>query len=93
MIVTFKCLSTQELWTTGKSRRLPSDLHRAALRKLWQLDTAQHLKDLSAPRDNRLEPLKNDCQDQFSIHINDHWRICFIWQDDQVYEVEIINYH
>ncbi len=93
MIITFKCLNTQELWITGKSKRLPSTLHRTALRKLWQLDMAEQLKDLSAPPNNRLEPLKHDRQGQFSIRINNQWRICFVWQDGHVYEVEIIDYH
>ncbi len=93
MIITFKCANTKELWLTGKSRRLSSTLHRIALRKLWQLDNADSLKDLEAPPNNRLEALKHDRKGQYSIRINNQWRICFLWQNGHVYEVEIIDYH
>ena len=71
----------------------PSDLVARVQRKLAQLDAAQVLADLSVPPSNRLEPLKGDRQGQWSIRINDQWRICFKWSDGDVYDVEIVDYH
>lgn len=93
MIAHFKCKYTQELWIKGVTKKLPSEIQKTALRKLWQLDNAELLKDLQAPPNNRLEPLKNDRLGQHSIRINNQWRICFIWEDKQVKEVEIVDYH
>jgi proteic killer suppression protein len=63
------------------------------LRKLWQLDNAELLKDLQAPPNNKLEPLKNNRLGQHSIRINNQWRICFVWESKQVKEIEIVDYH
>jgi len=93
MIRSFKCKSTQELWETGKSKRIPSSLKKGALRKLVLIDDAAEYKDLMAPPGNRLEELKGDRKDQFSIRINDQWRICFKWINGDAHEVEIIDYH
>lgn len=93
MILSFKCSNTQELWKEGKNRRVPPNLNRVALRKLWQLDNADSLKDLESPPNNRLEALKHDRAGQYSIRINDQWRLCFVWKDGHVYDVEIIDYH
>jgi toxin HigB-1 len=61
-------------------------------RKLAMLDAATDLRDLSAPG-NRLEKLRGDRQGQYSIRINDRWRICFVWRDGNAYDVEITDYH
>ena len=66
---------------------------RAAVRKLVQIDSAIALEDLNAPPGNRLEALKGDRAGQHSIRINDQWRICFRWDGDGVYDVEIVDYH
>ena len=66
---------------------------RLALRKLQQLDIAQRLEDLKVPPGNRLEPLKGDRKGQYSIRINDKYRICFIWTDRRIDRVEIVDYH
>ena len=93
MIVSFKCKHTKELWLNGKAKKFPPEIHKTALRKLQQLDNAELLKDLQAPPNNRLEPLKNDRLGQHSIRINNQWRICFIWENRQAKEVEIVDYH
>ncbi len=77
--------------------RLPSrrfgTIQRVALRKLRQLDAAAQLRDLAAPPGNRLEALHGAREGQHSIRINDQWRICFVWQDGNAYDVEIVDYH
>ena len=93
MIVSFKCRYTKELWLNGEAKKFPAEIQKTALRKLWQLDNAELLKDLQAPPNNRLEPLKNDRLGQHSIRINNQWRICFIWENRQVKDVEIVDYH
>lgn len=75
------------------SRSLPPNLHRIAYRKLLMLDAAVLLQDLKIPPGNRLERLSGKRSGQHSIRINDQWRICFRWQDGNVYEVEIVDYH
>jgi proteic killer suppression protein len=65
----------------------------AAVRKLDQLDAAVRLTDLSSPPGNRLEALKGDRKGQFSVRINDQWRVCFRWTPDGPVEVEIVDYH
>ena len=68
-------------------------LERAALRKLRQLDQARSLDDLRAPPGNRLEALSGDREGQYSIRINQQWRLCFVWRDGQPHEAEIVDYH
>jgi toxin HigB-1 len=93
MIKSFKDKDAQLLFHLEPSRKLPPDLHRVALRKLRMLNRAQTLEDLRIPPGNRLEALKGDRQGQYSIRINNRWRLCFIWEDENVYEVEIVDYH
>lgn len=63
------------------------------LRKLAQLDAAERLDDLRVPPGNRLEALKRDRRGQYSIRVNDQWRVCFRWRDGDAYDVEIVDYH
>ncbi len=93
MIDSFKCKSTKELCETGKSKRIPASLRRAALRKLVLIDDAEEYKDLMVPPGNRLEELKGDRAGQHSIRINDQWRIYFNWVDCDAHNVEIVDYH
>jgi proteic killer suppression protein len=93
MIKSFKCPETEKLFRREKVRRLPPDLCRAALRKLWILDAAEALEDLRSPPGNRLEALSGDRAGQHSIRINDRYRICFVWQANDSYDVEIVDYH
>ena len=93
MIVSFADAVTDGLWTNGKSRKIPASIQRVALRKLAQLHFAARLDDLRAPPGNRLEALAGDRKGQHSIRINDQWRICFQWLDDNAHKVEIVDYH
>ena len=74
-------------------RRLPFDIQAAARRKLRMLNNAQSLVDLRVPPGNRLEALRADRAGQHSIRINDQWRICFVWRDGDVFDIEIVDYH
>jgi len=74
-------------------RRLPAGIHPVAWRKLAQLHAATRLDTLRVPPGNRLEALKGDRAGQYSIRINDQWRICFRWEGGDAYEVEIVDYH
>ena len=74
-------------------RRLPPDLLRVARRKLLMLDAAVTIDDLRVPPANRLEKLKGARNGQFSIRINDQWRVCFTWKEGHAYAVEIVDYH
>ena len=74
-------------------KKLPQDIQRVAERKLIMLHRAAELNDLRVPPANRLEALKEDRRGQHSIRINDKWRICFEWQTNGVYNVEIVDYH
>jgi proteic killer suppression protein len=93
MIKSFKCRETEKVFRREQIRRLPPDLCRAALRKLWILDAAEALEDLRSPPGNRLEALKGNRAGQHSIRINDQFRICFIWRENDAYDVEIVDYH
>jgi len=93
MIESFKCKFTQELWKTGKTKRIPAPLKRMALRKLVLIDDAADYKDLRVPPGNHLEELKGDRRGQLSIRINDQWRICFKWINSNAHEVEIVDYY
>jgi proteic killer suppression protein len=84
---------TERLYTRERSRRFPPDILVPALRKLKMLNAATRLADLSVPPSNRLEKLKGDRSEQWSIAINMQWRICFRWEAGQAHEVEIVDYH
>jgi proteic killer suppression protein len=88
----FKCGDTRELFETGKSTRFGSIL-KVATRKLTQLQAAATLEFLRSPPGNRLEALKGDREGQYSIRINDQWRICFRWTAAGPEDVEIVDYH
>ncbi|MFZ3191712.1 MAG: type II toxin-antitoxin system RelE/ParE family toxin [Moraxellaceae bacterium] len=92
MIKSFKCADTQTLFTTGKTRKW-SAIQRVAERKLAQLDAAVSIEFLRSPPGNHLEKLSGNREGQHSIRINDQWRICFVWQNDGAYNVEIVDYH
>jgi proteic killer suppression protein len=92
MILSFRCLDTQALFETGRSRRF-SGIVAVAVRKLGHLDAAHELRDLRSPPGNRLEALKGDRAGQHSIRINDQFRLCFVWNGQHVEQVEIVDYH
>jgi proteic killer suppression protein len=93
VIRSFKCKKTEGIRQGRVSRALPREMQDRALRKLHQLDAARTTADLRNPPSNRLEVLKGDRAGQMSIRINEQWRICFRWADDDVVEVEIVDYH
>jgi proteic killer suppression protein len=93
MIKSFRDKETERLFSRQFSRRFPPSLHRAAWRKLAILDAAEQLDDLRVPPGNRLEKLSGDREGEYSIRINDQWRICFRWSAGDAYEVEIADYH
>ena len=93
MIRSFRDRDSERLFSLSPSRRLPPDLQRPALRKLAVLAAADSLEDLRVPPGNRLEKLAGDREGQWSIRINERWRICFVWRDGDAHEVEIVDYH
>ncbi|MBW1736265.1 MAG: type II toxin-antitoxin system RelE/ParE family toxin [Deltaproteobacteria bacterium] len=93
MIQTFADKETQQVFITGKSKRLPPDLIRRAIRRLEYIHLAKTLNDLRVPPSNRLHALKRDREGQFSISITEQWRICFRFIDGDAYDVEITDYH
>ncbi|MDO9399134.1 MAG: type II toxin-antitoxin system RelE/ParE family toxin [bacterium] len=93
MIKSFKCKETQKIFNREYSLKLPSSIQRTAMRKLWMIDAVNSINDLRIPPANRLEKLKGERNKQHSIRINDQWRICFKWHQQDAYEVEIIDYH
>ncbi|WP_339804115.1 type II toxin-antitoxin system RelE/ParE family toxin [uncultured Marinobacter sp.] len=92
MIRSFRCKETQALFETGKTRHF-SAIKNAAERKLILLQTAETLDDLKSPPGNRLEALKGDRIGQYSIRVNQQWRVCFRWTADGPEDVEIVDYH
>ena len=93
MIKSFKDNEIEKVYRREGSGKLPRDIQQVALRKLRMINNAKNLSDLRIPLANRLEKLKGDREGQFSIRINDQWRICFIWRDGDAYEVEIADCH
>ena len=93
MIQSFASSEAEKIFHGELSKKLPKDIQRAARRKLLYLDDAEDLQDLLAPPGNRLEKLKGDRAGQYSIRINDQWRICFQWSGNKAKNVEIVDYH
>ena len=93
MIKTFKCKETEKIFNGKFSKKLPHDIQRRALIKLHGLDVAEDIKDLLVPPSNNLELLTGDRKGQHSIRINDQFRICFRWVENNAYDVEITDYH
>ena len=93
MIKSFADADTELLWDTGKSRRIPANIRTSALKKLFILRRATQLLDLTVPPGNQLEALTDDRKGQYSIRINDQFRICFVWANGDAYDVEIVDYH
>lgn len=92
MIRSFRCAETAQLFGRESVRRFKA-IERQALRKLDLLDAASDMRTLSALPGNRLEQLKGSRKGQYSIRINDHWRLCFEWRNGHAYKVEIVDYH
>jgi proteic killer suppression protein len=92
VIKTFRCRNTQKLFNDLESRKF-NNIERVARRKLEMLDAAVRLEDLRSPPGNRLEALKGSRLGQYSIRINDQFRLCFRWKGDGAVDVEIVDYH
>ena len=93
MIKSFADKETEFVYNQKFSRKLPVTIQKVALRKLMLIDNAKTLEDLRIPPANRLERLCGDRADQYSIRINDQWRVCFTEKDGHFYNVEIVDYH
>lgn len=93
MIQSFHDSETRKVWEGEFSRKLPQDIQAVARRKLRMLNNARRTEDLRIPPQNRLEKLSHDREGQWSIRINDQWRICFVWSDGMAFRVEICDYH
>jgi len=93
MIKSFADREAERIFRRQASRRFSPDVQRKARIKLEILDAAEALHDLRIPPSNHLEKLIGDRQGQYSIRINNQWRICFVWQDGNAYRVEIVDYH
>ena len=93
MIKSFVCKDTEKVWNGIRVRIFPGNIQDRALRKLRQLGAAQTLNDLKNPPENKLEELKGDRKGWMSIRINDQWRPCFVWKDNEAHKVRIVDYH
>jgi proteic killer suppression protein len=93
MIASFRDKEAEQLWQSGKSRRLPADLERRAFKKLAILNAAVALDNLKVPPGNQLEALRGDRAGQHSIRVNDQYRVCFVWRNGNAFDVEIADYH
>lgn len=93
VIKSFADRRTERLFQRKRVRSLPSTLWRLILRKLVLVDAAERLDDLSIPPGNRLEKLKGERAGQYSIRINEQWRVCFCWEDGDAHDVQIVDYH
>jgi proteic killer suppression protein len=92
VIKSFRCRETEGLWKGRLSRKLPPEIQRSAARKLEMLNAATQLDSRRLPPANRLEQLRGDRAGQYSIRINDQWRICFHWRGGDAFDVEIADY-
>ena len=93
MIKGFGDKETEKVWNGKFSKKLPNDIQPIARRKLRMINNAQDINDLRIPLGNKLEKLKGDMKDYYSIRINNQWRIIFKWIGSDAYEVQIVDYH
>ncbi len=93
VIKTFKNDDTEKIYQRQRSRKFPADIQQVTLRKLRMLNNSVSINDLRVPPANRLEKLSGNRVGQWSIRINDQWRICFRWEGSDAYDVEVTDYH
>jgi len=93
MIKSFKCKETEKIFRREASKKLPHEIQKRALNKLLMLHAAVSVNSLRIPPANRLEQLQGNLSNLFSIRINDQWRICFEWRQNDAFDVEIVDYH
>lgn len=93
MIASFKCKETRKIWNRQFSKKFPPEIQARVRRKFIAINISESVADLKIPPSNCLEALKDDRKGQYSIRINNQWRICFEWKDGNAYHVEIVDYH
>jgi proteic killer suppression protein len=93
MIKSFGDKETEKIWNGERSRKLPNEIQQISRRKLRMLNNSLDLQDLRIPPSNRLEKLSGDLKDYYSIRINSQWRIIFLWDSGNAFEVKIVDYH
>ncbi len=93
MILSFGSKDTLKIWHGERSGKIPLEIQQTGRRKLRMINNSQDLKDLRIPPSNRLKALKGSLKGRYSIRINDQWRIIFRWENNNAYEVEIVDYH
>lgn len=93
MIGGFKDKRLEALWDLKAAKGLPADVSRVTRRKLILIEAARSINDLRTPPGNRLEQLKDDRAGQYSLRVNDQWRICFTWRDGRAFDLELVDYH
>lgn len=93
MIVSFGSKETEKIWHGERVKKLPNEVQQVGRRKMRMLNNSQNLNDLTVPPSNKLEKLKGNLKDFYSIRINNQWRIIFRWNNGNAYEAEIIDYH
>ena len=93
MILSFNDKETEKVWKQEFSKKLPPEIQSVGLRKLFIIARAKDIEDIMIPPSNKLEKLKGDRKNQYSIRINNQFRICFFWDNGNAYNVEIVDYH
>lgn len=93
MIISFACKETEKIWEGKESRSFPHQIQNRALMKLRLLEAAKTAQDLRIPPSNHLEALHGNRKGQMSIRVNRQWRICFVFEDGDAHDVEIVDYH
>ncbi len=93
MIISFKCKETEKIWNGKVSRKFSSDIQQKALRALRKLNEAREVNDLQQPPSNHLKRLEGTRKGQWRIRVNRQWRICFYWENNEAYDVELVDYH
>jgi proteic killer suppression protein len=93
VILSFNDKETEKVWKQEFSKKLPPEIQSVGLRKLFMIARAKDIEDLIIPPSNKLEKLKGDRKNQYSIRINNQFRICFFWDNGNAYNVEIVDYH
>ncbi|EQA43874.1 plasmid maintenance system killer protein [Leptospira broomii serovar Hurstbridge str. 5399] len=93
MINSFKSKETEKVWNQEFSKKLPNQIQSIAYRKLVMIARSKQIEDLKIPPSNRLERLSGNRIGQYSIRVDDQWRICFKWKDGNAFDVEIVDYH
>ncbi|NIQ04493.1 MAG: type II toxin-antitoxin system RelE/ParE family toxin [Candidatus Korarchaeota archaeon] len=89
----FKQSWLEEFWDNGKHKRVPNHLQKRLIRKLDMLNSAQKLRDLNSPPSNHLHPLHGDRKGQWAISVSGAWRLCFKFEDGDVFDIELVQYH